>query len=169
MGQMLTPTTLDLLAGSVSLADGDGVTGATSSAKVTWQSPPQGELAAALEGQVVLTQGVATKDDTTIHFIAKADEPEVRDGDEKAEVAGCAFGPTPGAVGVNMDGNGTVTLTLSPSVWFDEVDFSYVVPGASGTSAPDANGVVDIAGTLAWQGFIRGVKKGTAYEFSYAK
>jgi hypothetical protein len=32
MGQMLTPTTLDLLGGSVSLADGDGVTGSTNSA-----------------------------------------------------------------------------------------------------------------------------------------
>jgi hypothetical protein len=169
MGQMLTPTTLDLLAGSVNLADGDGVTGDTNSAKITWQSPPQGDLAAALEGHVVLTKGIATKGDTTIHFIAKADEPEVHDGDDKAEVAGCAFGPTPGAVGVTLDGNGTVTLTLSPTVWFDQVDFSYVAPGATGAPAPDANGVVDIAGTLAWEGFIRGTKKGTAYEFSYTK
>ena len=97
-------------------------------------------------------------------------EPEVHDGDDKAEVAGCAFGSTPGESGVNMDGNGTVTLTLSPSVWFDEVDFSYVAPGGdAGAPTPDANGVVDIAGTLAWEGFIRGVKKGTGYEFSYAK
>jgi len=170
MGQMLTPTTLDLLAGSVNLADGDGVTGSTNSAKFTWQSPPQGERAAALESHVILTKGVAIKGATTIHFIAKADEPEVHDGDDKAEVAGCAFGSTPGESGVNMDGNGTVTLTLSPSVWFDEVDFSYVAPGGdAGAPTPDANGVVDIAGTLAWEGFIRGVKKGTGYEFSYAK
>ncbi len=170
MGQMLTPTTLDLLGGSVNLADGDGVTGSTNSAKFTWQSPPQGDLAPALEGHVVLTKGVATKGATTIHFIAKADEPEVHDGDDKAEVAGCAFGTTAGASGVNMDGNGTVTLTLSPSVWFDEVDFAYVAPGAdAGAPTPDANGVVDIAGTLAWEGFIRGVKKGTGYEFSYTK
>jgi len=27
--------------------------------------------------------------------------------------------------------------------------------------------IADIAGTLAWQGFVRGVKKGTSYEFSY--
>ena len=68
-----------------------------------------------------------------------------------------------------MDGDGTVTLTLVPTVWFDQVDFGYVAPGAIGAPAPDANGVVDIAGTLAWQGFIRGVKKGTAYLFSYSK
>jgi len=170
MGEMLTPTTLNLLAGSVDLADGDGVTGSTNSAKFTWQSPPKGELAAALEGHVVLVKGVATQGSSTIHFIAKADEPEVHDGDDKAEVAGCAFGPSPGGSGVNMDGNGTVTLTLSPSVWFDEVDFSYVAPGGdAGARAPDASGVVDIAGTLAWEGFIRGVKKGTGYEFSYVK
>ena len=170
MGQMLTPTTLDLLAGSVNLADGDGVTGSTNSAKFTWQSPPKGDLAASLDGHMVLTKGVASKGDMTIHFIAKADEPEVHDGDDKSEVAGCAFGSTPGASGVNMDGNGTVTLTLSPSVWFDEVDFSYVAPGGdAGALAPDANGVIDIAGTLAWEGFARGLKKGTAYEFSYTK
>jgi hypothetical protein len=169
MGQMLTPTTLDLLAGTIPLADGDGVTGDTNSAKFTWQSPPQGELAPALEGHVVLTKGVATKGDTTIHFIAKADEAEVRDGDDKAEVAGCAFGPTPGAVGVNMDGGGTVTLALVPGVWFDQVDFSYVAPGADGAPTADANGAIDIAGTLAWEGFVRGVKKGTGYEFAYTK
>lgn len=169
MGQMLIPTTLDLLAGAVPLADGNGITGDTNSAKFTWQSPPQGELAAALEGHVVLSKGTATKDETTIHFIAKADEPDVHDGNHNAEVAGCAFGSTPGAVGINMDGNGTVTLTLSPSVWFDQVDFGYVTPGAAGAPTSDPNGVVDIAGTLAWQGFIRGVKKGTGYEFSYAR
>ena len=170
MGQMLTPTTLDLLAGSVNLANGEGVTGDTNSAKITWQSPPQGDLAAALKGHVILTKGSATKGGTTIQFIAKADEPDINDGDDKPEVAGCAFGSRPGDVGVTMDGDGTVTLTLSPSVWFDEVDFSYVEPsGDAGASAPDANGVVDIAGTLAWEGFIRGVKKGTSYEFSYTK
>ena len=169
MGEMLTPTTLALHAGTVNLADGDGVTGNTNSAKFTWQSPAQGELASSLRGHVILTQGIATKDGVTVKFIAKADEPDVHDGDDKAEVAGCAFGPTPGAVGVSMDGNGTVTLTLSPSVWFEEVDFSYVAPGAANAPTPDANGVVDITGTLAWQGFLRGVKKGTAYEFSYSK
>jgi hypothetical protein len=170
MGQMLVPTTIDLLGGSVvQLADGEGVTGLTNSAKFTWQSPPAGDLAAALEGHVILTKGTATKGGITINFIANADEPDVHDGNDKAEVAGCAFGSSPGQVGVNMDGNGTVTLTLSPSVWFDEVDFDYVTSGDAGAPLPDANGVIDIAGTLTWEGFIRGVKKGTAYEFSYSK
>ncbi len=169
MGQMLAPTTLNLLGGPVSLADGEGVTGDTNSAKYTWQSPAMGDLAAALEGHVILTEGIATKDTVSIHFIAKADEPEVHDGDNLPKVGGCAFGPAPGQVGVTMDGDGTVTLTLVPTVWFDQVDFGYVAPGAAGAPTPDANGVVDIAGTLAWQGFIRGVKKGTAYLFSYSK
>jgi hypothetical protein len=162
MGQMLEPTTVDLLGGSLELANGEGVTGDTNSARFTWHSPAKGELAESLEGHVILTAGTAVKGDVTIQFIAKADEPEVHNGDDKAEVAGCAFGPTPGEVGVEMDGDGTVTLTLVPSVWFDQVDFAYVTPGDAGAS-------VDVAGTLAWQGFIRGVKKGTAYEFSYAK
>lgn len=169
MGQMLEPTTVDLLGGAIELADGDGVTGMTHSAKFTWQAPAKGSLASALEGHVVLTQGAATKNGVTIQFIAKADETEVVNGDHEVEVAGCAFGAAPGEVGVAMDGDGTVTLTLVPSVWFNQVDFAYVAPGAAGAPTPDANGVVDIAGTLAWQGFIRGIKKGTAYEFSYTK
>jgi hypothetical protein len=169
MGQMLTPTTLNLLGGTVNLADGQGVTGDTNSAKFTWQSPPMGDQAPALEGHMVLTEGVATKDTVSLRFIAKADEPDVRDGDNLPKVGGCAFGSEPGKDGVSMDADGTVTLTLVPSVWFDQVDFGYVAPGAAGALTPDRNGVVDIAGTLAWQGFIRGVKKGTAYLFSYRK
>jgi hypothetical protein len=169
MGQMLKATTVDLLGSSLELADGDGVTGLTNSARFTWQSPAKGELAASLEGHVILTQGTATKGTTTVSFIAKADDTEVLDGDGKVEVAGCAFGAKPGEVGVEMDGDGIVTLTLVPSVWFDQVDFAYVATAATGAPTPDANGVVDIAGTLAWEGFIRGVKKGTAYEFSYEK
>lgn len=168
-GQMLKPVTVDLLGGTTALSDGEGVTGTTNSARFTWQSPAQGDLAAKLEGHVILTRGTAVKGEVTIQFIAKADEPEVYDGDAKAEVAGCAFGAKPGEVGVEMDGNGTVVLSLVPRVWFDQVDFAYVAPGATGAPRANADGSVDIAGTLAWQGFIRGVKKGTAYEFSYTK
>jgi hypothetical protein len=169
MGQMVGATTIDLLGSSVALPDGNGVTGMTNSAEFTWQAPPAGDLAPSLNGHVILSQGTATKGTVTIPFIAKADATEVVDGDNKVEVAGCSFGAVPGQVGVDMDGDGTVTLTLVPSVWFDEVDFSYVAPGAVGAPTPDANGVVDIAGTLAWAGFVRGVKKGTAYLFSYSK
>ena len=169
MGQTLGPTTIDLLGPAVALADGTGVTGLTNSAKFTWQDPPAGDLAPYLQGHVVWTQGTATQGSVVIPFIAKADATEVVDGDEKVEVAGCSFGAAPGQVGVDMDGDGTVTLTLVPSVWFDQVDFSYVAPGTAGAPAPDVTGVVDIAGTLAWEGFVRGVKKGTAYLFSYAK
>jgi hypothetical protein len=169
MGQMLTPTTLNLLGGASSLADGQGVTGETNSAKFTWQSPPMGEEGPAILGHVVLTEGVATKDAVSIQFVAKADEPDVHDGDDLPKVGGCAFGAEPGKVGATMDGDGTVTLTVVPSVWLDQVDFAYVAPGADGAPTPDSSGVVDIAGTLAWQGFIRGVKKGTAYLFSYSK
>jgi hypothetical protein len=169
MGQMLEPETVDLLGGPVDLADGDGVTGTVNSAKFTWQSPPRGELASKLDGHVVLAEGTATQGNTTIRFLAQADADQVHDGSDKAEVAGCAFGSKPGDVGADVDDDGTVTLTLDPRVWFDQVDFAYVAPDASDAPKPDADGVVDIAGTLAWQGFVRGVKKGTAYEFSYAK
>ncbi len=167
MGQMLEPTTLDLLAGPRSLGDGEGVTGLVNSARFTWQSPPAGPFASKLGSQVVLLRGTATKADTTVKFLAQADGDEVRDGDDQVEVAGCAFGAKPGQAGVEVTGDGTVTLRLTPSVWLAQVDFAYVAEGAEGAPTPDADGVVDLAGTLAWQGFIRGVKKGTAYEFTY--
>jgi hypothetical protein len=169
MGQMLDATTVDLLGDSRELADGDGVTGLTNSARITWQTPPKGELAEKLDGHVVLTRGTATKGDVTIEFLAEAKVDDVLDGDGKAEVAGCAFGAKPGEVGVDMVDDGTVTLTLVPSVWFDQVDFTSVSPGEPGAPAVDHNGVIDIAGTIAWSGFVRGIKKGTAYEFSYTK
>lgn len=164
MGEMTTPSTVDLLAGTVTLGVGGGVSGMTDSARFSWQTPPVGDKAAALGGHVVLVEGVATKGADRVHFLAKADARDVLDGNGLAEVEGCTFGPVPGQVGVDMESDGTVTLTVAPSVWLDQVDFAYVLPGAS---APDA--VVDIAGTLAWQGFVRGVKKGTGYLFSYAK
>ncbi len=167
LGQMLEPTTVELVAGGGGLADGEGTTGLANSARFSWQSPAAGPLASALKGQVVLTRGTASKGSVVIHFIAKANVIEVRDGDGKAEVAGCSLGPAPGQSGVEFDADGTVTLTLLPMVWFDQVDFSYVARGTAGAPLPDAEGHVDLAGTLAWQGFIRGVKKGTAYQFSY--
>jgi hypothetical protein len=168
MGQMLSPTTVDLLAGPVDLADGEGVSGMTNSARFTWQSPAQGPLAPALEGHVLLTQGTARQGSVAVKFVATADSLDVLDGDNLPEVAGCAFGASPGASGVDMSGDGSVTLHLVPSVWFDQVDFSYVVASTENASKPSEDEAMDIAGTLAWQGFIRGVKKGTAYEFTYS-
>ncbi|HMA97722.1 MAG TPA: hypothetical protein VKP30_33785 [Polyangiaceae bacterium] len=168
MGQMLEATTIDLLQGSVALAPGEGVTGYANSATFSWQSPPVGRLAAELEGHVISMRGTATKGETTIQFLAHADEADVLDGDQKLEVAGCSFGDAPGRVGVDLKRDGIVTLTLVPSVWFDQVDFQSVAPGVVGAPQPDAEGVIDLTGSLAWRGFVRGLKKGTAYEFSYS-
>jgi hypothetical protein len=177
MGEMLTPTTLDLLVPSTQLADGTGVTGWTYSGRFTWRTPPVGDKAASLEGHVVLTEGVATKGETTLRFRATADAADVFDGNGVPEVDGCALGDAPGHDGVDIEGDGTITLTIVPSVWFDEVEFTYALPVADG-GAGDAGGAsdagasdapVDIAGTLAWRGFVRGLKKGTAYVFSYGK
>ena len=168
MGEMTVSTTVDLLNRATSLASGTGVTGMTSSARFTWLAPPQGPFAQELDGHVVLVEGVAKKGDTTLPFLAKADQADVLDGNQLPEVDGCTFGIPPGIDGIDMEGDGTVTLTVVPSVWFDQVDFSYVVSTDSGvTEAP--SGSVDIGGTVAFRGFVRGLKKGTAYLFSYAR
>jgi hypothetical protein len=132
---------------------------------------------------VVLVEGTATRGAETLRFIAKADQQDLLDGDGNPDVAGCSFGATPGGVGANIDDNGTVTLTIVPSVWFDQVEFSYALSdgdggtaeGGSGDAGDGADGAassdrpIDIGGTLAWQAFVRGMKKGTAYLFSYGK
>ncbi len=135
MGQMTTPTTIDLLGGSVELAAGTGVSGMTNSARFTFQSPPLGELAGQLAGHVVLTEGVATKGQDTVYFTATADQADVLDGNALPEVSGCAFGSTPGQVGADMQSDGVVTLTLVPTVWFEQVDFSYVLPARNTADA----------------------------------
>lgn len=169
MGQMVEARVVDLLAGPSELGQGEGVTGEVNSARVTLQSPAKGALAEKLENQVVIARGTARQGDRTIPFVAKAAESDVLDGNGKAQISGCAFGATLGDVGVDVVEDGSVTLGLVPSVWFNQVDFSYVSPEVSQSPTVDLWGYVDLGGTFAGQAFIRGVKKGTAYDFAYSK
>jgi hypothetical protein len=155
IGEMLTPTSVDLVQGMADLGTGPGITGTALSARFTFQAPPEGPFAGELGTNVVLIEGSATSASETRAFRAVATVDDVLEGGAPA-VVGCAF--EKGSIGAD----GTVTVHLRPSVWLDQVDFA-LVP-ASADAAP-----LELArDQTPHKAFVRGLKKAAAYGFSYA-
>jgi hypothetical protein len=154
-GQMLTPTSVDLLAGPTDLADADAVSGFYRSARVSFGSPPAGSFAAALEGHVAALEGRAEQDGSALDFLARVEVAEVLNADGDAAVEGCAFEE------VDVQETGVVTLVVKPTVWLDQVDFAGIAGGEDGAPAPLP------PDSAARRGFARGLKKGTAYALSF--
>jgi hypothetical protein len=155
-GEMLAPFTADLLAEPSDLPDGDGITGPFRSATFSFAPPTDGPAVADLGDHVALAEGTATKGEQAIHFAFTADLADVDRNARDAKVTGCAFAP------VDVAGDGTVTVTLKPKIWFDLVDFSELPPGT-----PEAPTVAD-PGTTAHIAFALGLVQLTAYQFAYA-
>lgn len=151
-GEMTVPSSVDLLAGSTTLAAGEGVSGVVRSARFTFGVPPTGPHAGALAGHVVVIAGEAKNASTTVRFTATADEADVADSTGAPIVEGCVFREA------DVQADGTVTLTIEPKVWLDQVDFAGLPEGAE--TALDG---------VARDGFVRGLKKGTAYGFAYSR
>jgi hypothetical protein len=147
LGEMTTPATIDLFAGTTRLADGAGVSGAYQSARFAY--------GAGVGGAVVVTEGSASNGSTTLKFKASAAIADVLDSYGEPKLEGCTF------TRVDVEADGTVTVAIDPTVWFDQVDFGDVKPTTDGSPA-------DLAGTIAFKGFARGLKKGTGFVFSYA-
>jgi hypothetical protein len=155
LGQMLTPETADLLV-ETDLADAEAVTGRYESARFSFASPPQGDLAADLSGHVVWVNGEATKGSTTLLFRARANAEDILNTNGEPWVEGCVFDAA------DIEAEGTVTLIVHPAVWFDQVDFADAPPWLEGER-------VDLPpGEPTHKAFVRGLKKGTAYTFAYA-
>ncbi|XXX73591.1 hypothetical protein WMF30_38705 [Sorangium sp. So ce134] len=156
-GQMAQPASVDLLQGTTALADADAVSGLVRSARFTFGAPPAGPLAGELDGHVVVVEGRAEKGDLARVFRARARVEDVAsDVTGEPAVEGCVFEE------VFLDEAGVVTLVVKPSVWLDQVDFEEVAEGEGGAPAdlePEGQ---------AQRGFVRGLKKGTAYALSFA-
>ena len=161
LGEMLTPTSVDLFGGAQPLADAAGVTGDYRSARFVFGDHPVGPAASALGGHVAVAEGTATKADgstkTPIHFTVSADFADVAKSVVDGEVSGCDF------TEAHVEGDGTVTLTLRPAIWFELVDFAKVAPGSA--AAP----TVIPHGDVAQIGFALGLVQLTAYRFAFAK
>jgi hypothetical protein len=157
LGEMLETTSVDLLAGPFELPDGEGVTGTFRSARFTFPVAPSGPFAGELGTHVALVEGTATKSgEETRVFRAVGDFSEIAKSESNAEISGCQF------VETKVEGDGTVTLTVIPRVWFNIVDFAQSEPGAVG--AP----VEFPVGSQPRIAFTQGLAQLSAYRFEYS-
>lgn len=156
LGQMTTSSSADLFAGPTQLPDGEGVTGTYRSARLVLPESNAGPLADVLEQHVAVAVGVATKDDEIVHFRAFAELADIEKTSPAGEIDGSVFDE----VAVEIDG--TVTLTVTPSIWFNLVDFSEVEPGTEDQPTELT------PGGAAAIGFALGVAQLSAYHYSYS-
>jgi hypothetical protein len=157
MGQVLEPSSVDLLETPADLPPGNGVAGVYRSARFTFQDKPQGGAAAELEGHVVVLEGEAKKDTMTRLFRAVADVADVLDSYGEPKLEGCTFDGEP-----DVEADGTVTVHLKPSVWLDQAEFDAI------PESMDEKPVLLTPDTEAFKAFARGLKKGSAVIFAYS-
>ena len=157
LGQMLEPWSIDLFAGAAELPGGDGVTGVYRSASFSFTAPPEGPLASELAGHVAIVEGVAERAGAEpLRFVATADLPDVERSAANGYVDGCEFKE------LGVEGDGRVTVQVTPKIWFDLVDFSELAPSADGEPVEfPADSQPKIA-------FALGLVQLSAYEFSFA-
>jgi hypothetical protein len=157
LGQMLQPYTEDLLGGAVDLPSGSGVTGTYRSGRFSFAEVPAGPGAGELGGHAAIVRGRAEKDgEEPREFVAVADFADIARSQTNAEVSGCVFEEA------DVGGDGTVTVTVRPHVWFDLVDFSEVDPGS------EAEPATFEAGSRPRVAFAQGLAQLSAYSFAFA-
>lgn len=148
---------MDLFATPVTLGMADGITGTYRSARLAFPRPGAGGSS----DPVALALGSASKPSDPaappVYFRVFATWEDVARSVADAELDGCEFEPA------NVAGDGTVTLTVDPSVWFDLVDFSDVDPGSSQSPTTITPGDVPQVA------FALGVAQRAAYRFSYSE
>jgi hypothetical protein len=156
LGQMTITSSADLFAGTSELPDGEGVTGTYRSARLLFPATNEGPRADGLAGHVATAEGVASKGDKVVYFRAVADLESIERTSPAGEIDGSEFDE----VGVEADG--TITLTVKPSTWFNLVDFTEVEPGTEDEPTEL------VVGEKAATGFALGVAQLSAYHYSYA-
>jgi hypothetical protein len=154
-GQMLLPFSVDLMMAPAALPDGDGITGTVRSATFSFAPPSAGPVAGQLGGRVAVVEGSARKDGQTVHFLLSADFTDIASMQKDGQITGCAFDTT------DIQGPGTVTVTVKPRVWFNLLDFAQLAAGSSAapTEAPP--------GSVAHIAFAQGLGQLNAYRFSF--
>ncbi|MCB9609927.1 MAG: hypothetical protein H6716_25285 [Polyangiaceae bacterium] len=165
LGEMLTPTSADLLVAPVSLADGEGVTGHYRSGWFTFNAPPTGPAASALNGSVAHVVATVTQSDVSFDIELLASKADVLDTNGVPTIEGCPFDDGAGSGEAVISGDGTIVLTIDPSHWLDQLDLSRVTP-------PSDASIVEITAddaTLAplHNAFARGLRQAVAYSFSF--
>ncbi|MDF3067231.1 MAG: putative lipoprotein [Polyangiaceae bacterium] len=154
LGEMVEPSSVDLFRGA-NLVDGNGITGTFRSGRIVLPDEVVGPAAEDLARHIATASGVATKAEKTVFFTISADLTDIQETSPKGEIDGCVFDE------VEVTGDGTVTLTVTPQVWFNLVDFSDIVSG-SASSPTDI-----VHGDVAHKAFSLGVAQLSAYHFEY--
>jgi hypothetical protein len=156
LGQMLQPWSVDLLAGGADLPVGDGVTGLYRSASFSFTAPAEGPIASELGGQAVIVEGTARREGTPpLRFLATADLGDIERSAANGYIDGCPFDE------LEIEGDGRVTVQVTPRVWFDLVDFSELEPAADGAVEFPPDSQPKIA-------FALGLAQLSAYKFSFS-
>jgi hypothetical protein len=163
VAEMLTPQSVDL--GVVTqLAPSSALDEEAHSGKITFQSPPAAPHPAALGGQVLRVVGRAertTEEGVTLtrHFVADAGPEDVASGPTTgataSEITGCPFS------GERLAAGGTLRLEVDVALWLHQVDFESVASGAPESPTPLSEE------PRASNGFLRGVRKASAYRFRF--
>lgn len=149
LGEMLSPASVNLLE-RTELAAIAGVSGKVRSASFSFENPAPGPHATELGSAVVLLEGQASSAGDSKSFTLSASFDDIFSGDE-TDIVGCPF-ENPATT---VDDDGTVTLTLRPSLWLDQVDFADF---EEGVAEPDSS---------AQRAFLRGLLKAASYAFSF--
>ncbi|MFT3926828.1 MAG: hypothetical protein QM778_30060 [Myxococcales bacterium] len=124
LGQVLEAWSADLLAGTTELPNGTGITGLYRSARFVFGAPSAGPALTMLQGHAAVAEGVASKGEQTVHFALAVDLAEIEQRATQGQVEGCDFAEA------QVEGDGTVGVTIEPHVWFNLVDFGDVAPGS---------------------------------------
>jgi hypothetical protein len=155
MGQMLEAANVDLLGGIADLPDGAGVSGTYRSARFSfssWSAAGSSEL----DGHVALAIGKAEKDGEDPHFFrAFADFQMIEKSASLGHVDGCEFSE------IDVERDGTVTVTVNPKIWFDLVDFAQAEVGRDDAPAEFPED------SQPQRAFVLGTTQLSAYKFSF--
>jgi len=149
-----TPVAYDLFsAAPVHLSDGDGVTGIYRSGRfVLPQTAPADPV---LDGHLAIAEGKAVKHGDAsaepIYFRLVADYDDISMSVNEGAVDGCVLDET------TVTSDGTITVTVKPTVWLNLVDFSKIEPGKAGNPSEARS-----------SGFSQGVTQLSAYHFRYS-
>lgn len=151
-GEMLTATSVDLLAGDARLGDGQGVSGSFRSATFTFGAPPAGPLAGELGGNVIVLEGTAKKGTEERTFRAEVKADELTDAKNKPQIEGCPF------TEADVQGNGNVAVTIDADAWLDQVEFELLPKDGAPAK------LVDVTQSE----LTRSIRGGDRYRFSFA-
>lgn len=156
LGEMIEPSSVDLLAGPAMLAEAEAVSGTYRSAEWAFAAVSSGPYAGELSGHVALIEGRADRaGEASRSFRAVIDFEELAASSNAGSVTGCVFEQ------VAVETDGSVFVKVRPAPWFNLVDFAELDPaGPDDPATFPRNSQPRLA-------LAQGLAQHSAYTFSY--